>query len=855
MAVNPDSRLVAGYQPGAGRPDEMVLPGGELRNSWRYLAEALDSLGADTLRQRHQQASRLLRDRGVTYNVYDDPQGLERSWELDPIPVVISSQEWAEVENSLQRRAELFNLILKDIYGPQELLRRGLLPPELIHGHPGFLRPCHPYPAGLEHPLILHAVDLARGADGEFKVIGDRTQSPSGAGYALENRVVMSRVMPSLFRESHVHRLALFFQNLRASLAELAPNRDRDEPRVVLLTPGPLNETYFEHSFLASYLGYTLVEGGDLTVRNGRVWLRSMRRLEPVDIILRRLDDDYCDALELRPDSLLGVPGLTEAVRRGNVAVVNPLGAGVLETPALNAFLPGISRHFIGKELQLDAMRTWWCGERRSLEYVLDNLDGMVVKHAHRAPGTTPAFAAGLDAKQRAALIERIRAHPSHYVGQEKGLFSSVPTLAGDRLEPRPAVLRAFLVGRHGGYAVMPGGLTRITGSPEGLSVSNQTGGLSKDTWILATEPTRQVSLLAAESTRHTAGETWSTLPPAAAENLYWMARYAERAEHGIRLCRTILRSYRASDETGDDLDRAHMDILSRTLTHVTATYPGFTRGLNAGGQPSPLEELQSVLYDRQRTGSVAFNLQALLNSAYAVRDRLSLDTWRIINVIRAYQGRQRPAGIVAGADLSSDLDELVTLLAALRGLENDSMVHSLAWTFLEIGRCVERGLLSGVFLRNTMVQTRSPALESMVLESVLNHLESLNAFRRHHQGTPQADAVIRLVLLNDLNPRALNYQLAQLRLRLTELPQESMQEQLSPERRLVLEAHTAVQLADAGSLVGADADTGLRSRLDQLLSRTTHLLSQTSLRLSQSYFTDPQGPRQLAATDTETET
>ncbi|MCC5812425.1 MAG: circularly permuted type 2 ATP-grasp protein [Ectothiorhodospiraceae bacterium] len=852
MAANPNSRLVAGYRSSQGRPDEMVLPNGELRGSWRYLAEALDSLGPEILRQRHQQASRLLRERGVTYNVYDDPQGLERSWELDPIPVVISSQEWAEVENSLQRRAELFNLILKDIYGPQDLLRRGLLPPELVHGHPGFLRPCHPYPSEFEHPLVLHAVDLARGSDGEFRVIGDRTQSPSGTGYALENRVVMSRVMPSLFRESHVHRLALFFQNLRASLAELAPNRERDEPRIVLLTPGPLNETYFEHSFLASYLGYTLVEGGDLTVRNGRVWLRSMRRLEPVDVILRRLDDDYCDALELRPDSLLGVPGLTEAVRRGNVAVVNPLGAGVLETPALNAFLPAISRHFNGKELQLEAMRSWWCGDRQSREHVLDNLDSMVIKHIHRAPGSNPTFAAELEAADRAALIDRIRARPTHYVGQEKGTFSSVPTLAGDRLEPRPAVLRAFLVGRQGGYAVMPGGLTRITGSPDGLSVSNQLGGLSKDTWILATEPTRQVSLLAAESTRHTAGETWSTLPPAAAENLFWMARYAERAEHGIRLCRTILRSFRASDNGGDGLDRAHMEILSRALTHVTATYPGFTRQPAPGEHISPLAELQSMLYNRQRTGSVAFNLQALLNAAYAVRDRLSMDTWRIINVIRAHQNRPQSGGTSSSADLNSDLNELITLLAALRGLENDSTVHSLAWSFLEIGRCLERGLLSSVFLRNTAVQSQEPALESMVLESALNHLESLNAFRRHHQGTPQVDAVIRLVLLNELNPRALNYQLGQLRLRLAELPQDNVQEQLSTEQRLVLEAHTALQLADTTALVSADAGTGVRTRLDQLLSRTTRLLSQTSQRLSQSYFTDPQGPRQLAAADSE---
>jgi uncharacterized circularly permuted ATP-grasp superfamily protein len=359
--------------------DEMCSAPGSPRPHWDYVIRALGALGTQELGRRAQEARRLLRDNGVTYNVYHASRGEERPWVLDPIPVLLTSQEWSTVETGLSQRAELLNLILADLYGPKRLIRQGLLPPELVYSYPGFLLPCEGIRPTSERYLSLYTADLARAPSGSFWVIGDRTQAPSGAGDALENRVVLSRVLPSLYRDAQVHRLALFFRTLRATLVAMAP-RSQDNPRIVLLTPGPGNETYFEHAYLAQYLDYTLVQGGDLTVRDGRVWLKTLDGLQPVEVILRRVDDTFCDPLELRKDSLLGTPGLVQAARLKQIAIANPLGSGVLENPGLMAFLPGIARYLLGEELRIPSVATWWCGTKQECSYVLAHLERLVIK-------------------------------------------------------------------------------------------------------------------------------------------------------------------------------------------------------------------------------------------------------------------------------------------------------------------------------------------------------------------------------------------------------------------------------------------------------------------------------------------
>ena len=538
MASAPTEGLPHGYTVPAGLYDEMISAGA-VRPHWRALIQGLDALGVGELTRRWEEARHLIRENGVTYNVYGDPRGMDRPWQLDPVPLLISSPEARSIESGLVQRARLLERILADLYGPQTILREGLLPPELVFGHPRFLRPCHGVAVPAGRHLILYAADIGRGPEGSVWVLGDRTQAPSGTGYALENRIVLSRMLPDLFRDCHVQRLALFFRAFRDAIKALAPH-NRDNPRIVLLTPGPFNETYFEHAYLARYLGFTLVEGGDLTVRDSRVFLKVLGGLQPVDVIHRRLDDDFCDPLELRGDSFLGVPGLVQAVRAGNVAVANPLGSGLVETPALPTFLPALCRRLLGEELRLPSVPTWWCGDPAGLSHVLANLPRLVVKPTFVPARRDPIFGERLSAAERQALADRIRANPRAYVGQEQLPLSTAPVLAGDHLRPCRLVIRAYVSAKDDGFAVMPGGLTRVTASADAMVASMQSGGGSKDTWVLSSGPVSTFSLLSTVVRPVELSRGGSDLPSRAADNLYWLGRYGERAEGTVRLLRGV---------------------------------------------------------------------------------------------------------------------------------------------------------------------------------------------------------------------------------------------------------------------------------------------------------------------------
>jgi uncharacterized circularly permuted ATP-grasp superfamily protein/uncharacterized alpha-E superfamily protein len=835
--------LLGGYRVQPGAWDEMVGADGEIRPHWSYVASALGTLGLPALHDRWREARRLLRESGATYNVYGDPHGLERPWQLDPVPMLISSDEWLEIEDGLVQRAELLNLVLQDLYGARELFRLGLLPPELAYAHPGFLRPCHPIRSAGRHALALYAADVARGPDGRMRVLSDRTQAPSGAGYALENRVVMRRVLPSLYRDSHVHRLSLFFQNMRASLAALSPRRQA-EPRVVLLTPGPLNETYFEHTYLASYLGYTLARGADLTVRDGQVWLRSMRRLEPVDVILRRVDDHYCDPLELYPESQLGIPGLVECVRRGTVAVANPLGASVLENPALAAFLPSIARHYLGRDLLLPSVATWWCGDERHRTHVLANLERLVIRRIYREPRGLPVFGGQLSRAERQALEERIRARPHWYVGQEQVRFSTIPSVVDSGIETRQAVVRTFLVARDDGYVVMPGALTRVGATPESVLISNQAGSLSKDTWILATEPEKQVSLLTGTPRVPVAHDARIALAGGTADNLFWLGRYAERAEQAIRVVRTALRVYR-NDVEFQAPDRTCLDDLLAAVTRVTGTAPGFVGEEGAALRAAPIPELLAVALDESRPGSICYDLNAMLRAAYAVRDRLSGDTWRVVNDVRIRLDRFASRSRDAVEDVEQELDALITDLVAVFALAQESMLRGQAWLFLDAGRRLERATLLVALLRAMVVARREPQQEPQILEAVLHAAESLMAYRRAYHEQPEIEPVLALLLLDETNPRSLAFQLRELQQTTEELARDGDRVRLGEEERLVLEAATTLRLADLDALAAHD-ETG-RAALDALLARVASLLSRTSDVLTRQYFIDVHGPQHLA--------
>lgn len=828
-------RLSEKYYVPAGSYDEMCSSAGVLRPHWEYLIRSLDALGTQELARREQEAQRLLRENGVTYNVYDDPQGRTRFWALDLVPVLLTSQEWSTIERGLIQRAELLNLILADLYGPRTLIAKGILPPELIYAHPGFLLPCHDVrPAG-GYYLPLYAADIARASDGSIWVIGDRAQAPSGSGYALENRIVLSRLLPSLYRDSHVHRVALFFRAMRATLSALAP-RHRENPRIVLLTPGPGNETYFEHAYLANYLGFSLVQGSDLTVRDNQVWLKTVDGPQPVDVIVRRVDDTFCDPLELRKDSLLGTPGLLQAVRLGQVGIANPLGSGVLENPALMAFLPRLVRHLLGEDLRLPSVATWWCGGEQECAHVLANLHRLVIKPIFPHPSTVTVFGASLTMIERRALADQIRAQPRLFVGQEHVALSTTPVLAGDGLEPRPSVLRSFLVTRDESYVVMPGGLTRVAPSLDTWIVSNQRGGVSKDTWVLASEPEKEVSLLASVGNSVKLTRTGSEMPSRVADNLFWLGRYAERAESGARLLRAVLLRLLETNSLRQD---PCLFPLLRVVTHLTVTYPGFVDEGAEERLVAPEQELLDVVGNGQRTGSLHFTVQALTFAAQSVRDRLSDDSWRVINNLQYSLGQPRHL-----SEALAGLEQLLFGLAAFTGLSTERMSRGYGWRFLDIGRRLERALYNSALLRVAGVLVNESA--DSLWEVLLTITDNLVTYRRRYRSQIEAGAVLDLLLLDESSPRSVAYQLVRLQKQVMGLPKKIVPSYRGAEERLLLEALTAVRLAEIERLVHVSEGKGMRDALDQLLARLGYLLRTLSDTISNDYFSQTDLPQQL---------
>jgi len=826
--------LFAGYRPLPGCRDEMSSQPGALWPHWEYLSVAIASLGEPELERRAHELRRLLRENGVTYNFYEENDTIERPWSLDPIPVLLTSADWSEIEQGLAQRAELLDLVLRDLYGPRKLLKRGLVPPELIFGHPGFLRSCAGTARVDGRWLTLCAADLARGPDGRLWVIGDRIQAPSGAGYALEARTALSRTLPSLYRDSHVHRLALFFRTLRGTLAGLAPG-GKEDPRIVLLTPGPGSETFFEHAYLASYLGYPLVQGSDLTVRDERVWLKTLDGLTPVDVILRRVDDPWCDPLELRPDSLLGVAALLQAVRRGNVVVANPLGTSILENPGLMPFLPKIARALLDEDLKQPSVATWWCGGETERQYVLDKLEDLVIKPVFPYRVDSTIFAAALTVSEREELKAQIRAHPHRFVAQEQVALSTAPVLRAGRLEPRPFVLRSFCVASESGYLVMPGGLGRVSSSSSSFVTSNQLGGIGKDVWVLASEPERQVSLLEPVDRPVAVSRGGDEVPGRVADDLFWLGRYSERSEAIARLLREVLLRLLA-------IERAHVDgtvpLLLRAVTAQSDTYPGFIGEDAEQRLAAPEAELLQLILDPRRTGGLRFNIEALARTGRSVRDRLSGDTSRVIGAIDGELAR--PCDLAAARE---SLQRLILLLAGFVGLTAESMSRGQGWRFLQLGRSLERALQTIALLRGVVL----PAGPLMVpaCEALLGILHSVKTYRRRYRSRIQVGAVLDLLLFDETNPRSLAFQLVRVEEHVVALVRDDETAQRSRAERLALDALTTLRLFDVASIADAD-DEDSAQELERLLLRVARLLAELGGEIASRYFQPADRPQQM---------
>jgi uncharacterized circularly permuted ATP-grasp superfamily protein/uncharacterized alpha-E superfamily protein len=812
----PDDRLATALGPYAAVPgdaDELLLPGGGIRPHWLPLLQALGAHEGAALRDIGRETSRLVDELGVTYHVYSDPAGVQRPWPLDAIPHLLEADEWAAVEQGLQQRARLFEWIVKDVFGPGELLRAGIVPPEFLAAHSAFLQPLR----GTLRPdlpaLTLYAADLARGGDGRFWVLGDRAQAPSGAGYALQNREILSRTWPATYTELGVQGLGRFFRGLYQGLRDLAP--ESAEPRIVLLSPGPLNEAWFEHVLLARQLGLTLVQGQDLVFRDGHIWLSTLGQLERVDVILRRVDDAWCDPLSLDPDSRLGVAGLVEAVRRGHVVVANALGTGLLESPAWPAFLPGIARFALGEDLLLPSVSTWWCGDRDSLEHVMAHSESLVVRSIDRTEGGRPLFLAGMPEDERRRLCAQIRMQPTRFVGQERIGLSTMPCLSEEGfLEPRHGTVRAFTCQCPDGFLVLPGGLTRVARRPGTRLVSNQEGGVSKDTWVL--HPAAAVVVPDEVFPEPEPGVSQpASLPRRVADNLLWAGRYAERAEGLIRWLRLVLRRLqltRFEDRSGDEVT-AYM---LRALTHLSASYPGFVGADGMGRMlQNPESELLRLLTDARSPGSVPSVLNALQNTANALRDRLSAESVRVLAGLR--EVRQPLAGLRDPIAAEGVLGDISVYLLALSGLTHESMLRHHGWRFLDSGRRLERGIMLVNLLRATLVLPPEPRQAVLLNDMVLAFAESLSVFRSRPANRRNALGLLDLLLLEPENPRALIYQLDRLVEHVDRLPRLDHGERLPEYARHLEEARSRLRLAVVEDWV--EPDGGVRTALDALLA------------------------------------
>jgi uncharacterized circularly permuted ATP-grasp superfamily protein/uncharacterized alpha-E superfamily protein len=748
----------------AGVWDELRGDEGALRPAWRGFAELLPTppgeldVAAD-LDRRVAQVAQQIRLDGVTHNVFGDEGVASRPWSLELLPLLIQPAEWALIEQGVVQRAALLESMLDDLYGPRKLLYEGLLPPPLMLRHPGYLRPMH----GVEPPggLRLHIVafDLARGPEGDWWVVAQRTQGPSGLGYVLHNRLTISRQFPDAFRDLRVQHIASSYRRLLDTVENMAREVARGStPRVVLLTPGPYSETYFEHAYLARYLGLPLVEGGDLTVRDNRLFLKTVEGLEPVHGVLRRLDDDWCDPLELRSDSALGVPGLLQAARAGTVVMANALGSAFLESPALQGFLPGIAQRLTGETLSLPSLPTWWCGEAAAWSDVRHHLEGKVIRSTFPRGGRT--------SQVHEAVSARIDHDPDAWTVQGRLRFSRAPIWGAGGITPRPAMVRVYAIADGGGrWHVLPGGMTRVA-RREDTSVSMQRGGTSLDTWVLTDGPVDTFSMLPQRLQVDDIVNRRRPVSSRTGENLFWLGRYTERTEQLVRLARSTL----ILIDADSDASEAMLHAVSALAVRIGLAPTGVPTLLQA---PHLFERaVLQALADAKDGSSIAFNLSALERASQALRERLSSEQWGLIRSMdEAFAlALEVPAGEIPKLpQVLPALDRLALQLAAVTGAQTDRMTRDHGWRLLTVGRLLERLIgVTGTF--ECFLEDRALGTAAGI-DLLLELFDSAITFRARYQRHEDLLALTDMLVLDSSNPRAFAGVLRRLRTELTKLP------------------------------------------------------------------------------------
>ncbi|WP_309382339.1 circularly permuted type 2 ATP-grasp protein [Cerasicoccus frondis] len=829
--MHPRPSWLAAYQPQHGFYDEWKSSRGATAEHWNILFRQLADHGEADYRQREDQLERIIDENGVTYNVYSDPENPNRQWKMDAIPLLLGHDEYERIAAAENQRMRLLNMLLKDIYGEQQLLRENIYPAGLVFGNPAFLRPVHGLLPEARQFLFTHSSDLARSPDGNWWVLSDRLDAPSGLGYSVENRVISNRVMPDLMRPHEVRRVTSYLQTVSDALKNASP-RALENPFVVLLTPGPYNETYFEQSYLARALGFPLVEGADLTVRDDTVFLKTIHGMRRVDVIFRRLDSEWCDPLEFRDDSLLGVPGLLNAVRQDKVVVVNAPGVGVLETPALAAFLPVICQKLLGEDLLMPSVATWWCGQKQERNYVLDNLDHLIIKPTFPTLGKVRVYyGPTLSKQQRQELVAAIRDFPERFTAQEAVLQATTPVYDEDHLTPRHFMLRTFQVFDHDDKAVMmPGGLCRVANSAVSPDVSMQLGGVSKDVWVVGgedavSEETTAYNYLANQSLSATAQVALSSRM---ADSLFWAGRYLDRSEGLIRGLLVIIN---AASESRNDQD------LQMVLKFIRGYAPNLP--MRAPKAATDLNEhideaLRRIIQGENYPDRLTNVLEQLNRVMFSIKEMMSGDLTRMMRDMPVSLIPQEGAGsILSNTQLYDILKRLLDYMAAFAGIIAENTVRGLDWAFLNLGRRIERSIMLCELLKGSLCQVSKN--EDFLMLRLLEFADSAITYRRRYLSRMQVDAIAHLLISDPSNPRSLAFQVTDILENTRMLPHYNASDMKHIDR-LALRVYSDVVLVEPERLV-ASSDAGERPDLEALLDGTLSNLTELSNELSTYYF------------------
>lgn len=825
------SELLAGYTVQPGTYDELMGPDGQPRAHWHNLLTDFAAMGTAQRCSAGATAESLLREHDVAYIAAES--GNRRPWHLDVFPLLIAPDDWAKLAGGLVQRARLLNAMVADLYGPQQLLKNGTLPAPLVFANPNFIPHCHGYQATDGVFLQFLAFDVARAPDGSWWVLSQRTESPAGIGYTLENRIVTSRSIPDQFNANNLHRLAGFFRSFAEYFARLG-----DRHLSTVLTSGPDDPDYFEHALIGRYLGYPVVESADLTVRDSRVFLKTLEGLERVDVIVRRIASGASDPLELRSVPGIGIAGLLQAARSGNVLLANAIGSGVAASEALLAFMPSLARHLLGEELALPSIASWWCGQTRERNFVLEHADQLSLHHAFARSSMLTAGAhefaqSDPDLSDPDALKARLALRPYDYVGMERIKPSTVPCLNEQgQLRPVPMVMRVYLAATEDGYQVLPGGLVKVSGKDFGGSTH-----VSKDVWVLSDREIERETLIKPLRAA-TLKRSDRDLPSKTADDLFWLGRYFERGDGGVRLYRNLF--LRLAGETSLGNVPVALNVLTALLVSQGRLSATRARRALASGSRAVEHEIWNILFDPDSPDSLAHVLRNVARTADHVRERLSPDAWRIIERLTSVPNLRWRVHTVS--DAVNVLNDLVESQSAVNGLIHENMTRGYGWRLLDMGRRIERARFTIRVLRELMV--RADRDHPGVLGLQLDLADSVITYRSRYRAEPQIPAVLDLVLADESNPRSLAFQLATMRAHMDVMPQEDVHGQLSKAQKILISIHTEIILADVDKLANTTSKIGNRTHLNRLLNRSESSIETLTQLITRTYFSHSVGHR-----------